>query len=194
MSKQKEERAILVLYPHLTRADVERVAAELGLVRHSVRPGDGVRQAYEQVWATDDRATAVNYLEDPLVSLSYLSIRGADRDKLASKFARKMETYDPEWALELAAGAVKPETQLEAISRLAVIFPSHDPAAFEVFKAYATAAPNPVLREAAVNAMAYRAWPEFLPLLEQIAREDPSDNVRMRANEILPIVRAAVNT
>jgi hypothetical protein len=183
-------RACPVVHPERTREDFEAVAAQLGLVQHRVTPGDE-RRAYEQVWATPDQATAVHYLEDPLVGLPYLSLRGGDLQHYITAFVRHLEVLDGEDALEMAEGALQPGTQVEAIAHLAVTFPEYDPRAFSLFWGYATRAPDPVVREAAVNNMAYHAWPEFIPLLERIVAEDPEENVRRRAREILPHLRAA---
>ena len=186
----KPSSIYMVLYPNVTREDFEKAAADLGFVQHETRPGDGARRAYEQVWATPDRTTAVNYLEDPLAGMNYLCLRGAHLDNFEPEFAERLDNYSPEEVLELAAGAKSHDKQVASLFRIAITFPEYEPEAFRIVEAYATQPPDPLLREAAVDAMGFRGWPEFVPLLERIAAQDPAVNVRQHAQEILSAVRA----
>jgi hypothetical protein len=178
-----------VLYPYVTRDDFERAATDLGFVKHHTTPG-GEREPYEQVWAGPDRTTALNYLESPLMGLHYVILRSHDLPTFSLAWARRLHIFNHQEALELARGATDHNRQVEALARLAVMFPQWDPQVFSVFEAYATQHPSPLLRAAAVNYMVFSCWPEFLPLLERIATQDAADNVRRRAQEIMPYVRA----
>ena len=178
------DRNCLVLYPHLTRADFEAAATTIGLDRYTTTAGDA-RRAYEQVWTTANSASAVHYLEDPLVGLTWISIRGVDVSSLTTAMALRIELIDREEALERAEGAVSHNVKLEALARVAVTFHQFDPRAFLVFAAFATEPGDALLREAAANLMAYRAWPEFVPVLGQMVADDADNNVRRRAAEVL---------
>ena len=187
------DQTCLMLYRSVTRADFEGAAADVGLRRHDTWPGDGARKAYQQVWVNKHRTAAVNYLEDPLIGGAYVALRG-DQDEIASltrELAMRLDLYDQDDAIELAVGARSRDVQVDAIYRVAVVFPKYDPRAFQIFETYATNAPDALLREAAVNAMAYRSWPEFAPLLEKIAANDASTEVRELASQVLPFVRRA---
>jgi hypothetical protein len=175
----------MVLYREVTRADFEKAAAELGFNHFETRPGDGRRVPYEQVWAVPDETTAVNYFEDPISGLNFILLRGAELSRLEMEFDERLHNYDPEETIELAEGAQSHDDQVEAITRLALTWPEYNPQVFKVFEAYATQPPNPLLREATVNAMGYHRWPEFRPLLERIAAQDPAENVRQHAQAIL---------
>lgn len=131
-----------VLYPPITRADFEEAATDLGFVHYETRAGDGARRAEEQVWSLPDRTTAVNYLEDPLAGVNYLIFRGTELSRFETPFARRLQIFSTEETVELAAGAVNHNTQVEAIVRLAVTFVEYDPDAYAVFEAYATQAPT----------------------------------------------------
>jgi hypothetical protein len=192
-----------VLYPHVTRADFERAATVLGFLRFETRPGDGKRVAYEQVWALPDRTTAVNYLEDPLAGLHYFNLRGARVPHFTTELMRRVQARSPEEVLADAVGPMPtdeyvtalnrmPEGEhIKALSRLAITFRAYDPDVLAIFEAYATKAPSPVLRHAAVNAMGFCLWPQIRTLLEQISAEDPAANVREHARAILAHVPAA---
>jgi hypothetical protein len=164
------------------------VATDLRLTHHETRPGDGDRLAYEQVWATADRTSAINYLEDPISGLHYLSIRGTLASRLVTKLAKRLDVYDEEDLLEHAATATTLEEQVRALNQVAIGFVDYHPAAMELLEGYATSAPLPQLRAAAVNAMGFRAWPQFRPVLEQVAAQDPDEGVRRRAASMLPFV------
>jgi hypothetical protein len=74
------------------------------------------------------------------------------------------------------------------------MFPSYQQDAFDIFAAFATQAQTALLREAAVDAMAYRAWPQFIPLLEKILASDVADNVQHRAEVVLKHIQAIHQT
>jgi len=154
--------------------------------------GDGERVAFEQVWASEDQTTALNYLEDPLLGLTWLSFRGADLDVFIRRIATQIELIDGADALVLAAAATEPSEKIVAIARLAAVFPVYDADAFRLFAAYATESADPHVRESAVNCMAYRGWSAFVPLLKWVIEHDSAPAVRQRAAEILPFVDDAL--
>jgi hypothetical protein len=192
-----------VLYPHVTQGDFERAATVLGFLRFETRPGDEKRVAYEQVWAFPDRTTAVNYVESPLAGVHYFNLRGARVPHFTTELTRRVQARSPEELLASAVGPMPHDEYVKALNRmpdgehiwalnrLAITFPAYDPAVFAIFEAYATKAPSPHLRRSAVNAMGFRLWPQFRPLLEQIIAEDPDESVREHAKAILAHVPAA---
>jgi len=180
-----------VLKPGVNRERIRAVAARAGLALANRIEGDGSRLSYEEAWAMPDRMTAVNYVEDPIVNLAYLVFRGENIDDLIGKLIPELPAFTHREALDMAKTGQTRNDQVRALYRIAVMFPEYNAEAFEVMREYSTKAQDPVLREAAVDAMVYRCWPEFIGLLEHIERNDPDKNVRQRASEILPHVRAA---
>lgn len=153
-------------------------------------PSDGDRLAYEEVWVTpnaDAPIAAVNYVEDPISNLRYLVVSGSDVPGAASGFAGLLPIYTSDELLHDALHATAHNDQVRAINRLAIGFAEFDPNVFVIIGTFATKAENPLLREAAVNAIGFRAWPEFREGLKVIAAEDPAENVRRRASMLLSV-------
>lgn len=182
----------IVLKPEAERADFHKATAALGLVKHGERPGDGQKESYQEIWATSDELNAVRYVEDPLSGTHFFSVRGPKTQSLVSQLARRLLVFAPEELIEMAQEAETHDEQVTAVFRLAVAFPQYDPGVFEIFSAYATQPPSPLLRMATLNAIGYRCWPECIPLLERVAQEDQDAQVRQTAERLLPYLREAV--
>lgn len=175
-----------VLRPDITRETFAKAATAVGLTKHSTLEGDGHKVAYEEIWVTPDQKNAVRFVDDPLTGTKFLRGQGPRRASYVRELQTKVKTYPPEEIIEQAQDAKQHDEQVQAIFRVAVTFPQFEPTAFEVFRAYATRAEDPVLRRATLNAMAYRSWKEFIPLMEEVADKDPDDEVRTTAQHLLP--------
>jgi hypothetical protein len=180
---------VFVLYDDVTRQHFQDAARTLGLEQHPAPPhlDDGV---HEEVWATPDQRSAVNYLEDPILGLSYIVMRGDPHGRLTHAMASRIQIFSPEEAIEFAVQEVDTRPQVEAIYRLAAMFPEHDPQVMEIFRAYATKSGDPTVREATVNAVGYWRWPELESLLEDVLRLDDNAGVKERARAVLALYPA----
>jgi hypothetical protein len=176
-----------VLREGVTRSDFEQAAVASGLVHFANRPG-GDRSGYEQVWAwpnVEHPTTGVNYIESPFVSFLYLVVHGCEVPLLVGKLTERLASYTASELLDGALQASTHDDQVRALNRLAIGFVEFDPAVLGIILDYVSRADNPLLREATVNAMGFRAWPQFRPILERLAAEDPVENVREHAARIL---------
>ena len=54
---------------------------------------------------------------------------------------------------------------MEALFHIAITFQDPDEGVFRVFRSFATEAPSPKQRVAALTAIGYHSWPEFLPVV-----------------------------
>ncbi|NMO21846.1 HEAT repeat domain-containing protein [Pyxidicoccus fallax] len=181
----------VVLKPGVKRQEFEQAALAVGLVKHREREGDGQKESYQQIWATQDEENSVHYVEDPLSGTTFFSIRGPKQQSLVFELARRVWAFAPEELIELAQEAETHDEQVKAVFRLAVANPRYQPDVFNVFSVYATKPPNPLLRAATLNAIGYRCWPECIPLLEGVARDDADAQVRQTAERLLPYLRQA---
>jgi hypothetical protein len=182
-----EAKVVLILKPGVTRAHFERAATDAGFAHFETRPGDGAR-AYEQVWAwphLERPHAAVHYLETELVHFPYVVVRGSEVPELAAKLTDRLPTYSRAELIDDAMNATEHDQQVYALNRLAVGFPKSEPAVFGIMMNFILGGATPLLREAAVNALGFHAWPEVKWLVEKIAAEDPHDNVRERAAALL---------
>lgn len=180
-----------VIKPGFSRKKMAAAASRVNLHLHQKQEGDGDRVAYAEMWATEDKKNAVSYVEDPISGMSYLHFQGPDHRKLVRELP--VSRYPPEEVIEKACMARKHDSRVDAIMRLAITFPSYDEDAYRIFCAYLEAE-HPLLRAATLNAMAYRSWPEFNPLFEKVAREDPDGEVRAQAERLLPVMLEAQKT
>jgi hypothetical protein len=181
------QEVCVVLREGVTRADFEQAATASGLVHFETRPG-GERAAYEQVWAwpdVDHPTAGVNYLESPFVSFPYLVVHGYEVPLLVGKLTAQLAAYTPGQLIDEAMQASTHDDQVHAVNRLAIGFVECNLAVLGIIMTFVFQAENPLLREAVVNAMGFRAWPQFRPLLERLAAEDPAENVRTHAARIL---------
>ncbi len=181
----------LVLRPGASRHKVREVLESVGLHLADVLQGDGQRLSQEEIWAKPDRTQVVAIVEDPLVHVVYLAIRGKNERRLAAALQSRIPTYTQSESIALARDAIAHDDRVRAIYRIAVMFPYFDAHALEIFRTFAMDAQDPTLREATVDAMLYRSWPEFIPLLEQMARDDRADSVRQRVADVLAHLQAA---
>lgn len=174
----------LVLYSDLGREDFVRVAEGRGWIKEKTREGDGDKVSYQEIWTTPDRTGVVNYVDDPLSGTRFLWLHGAGMDQILREIAARLPCYDQEDLLDLAAQPEDHDEAVQAVMRIAVGFPRFDPRALRVFEIYLQH-PSPLLRRATIQAIAYRRWPEGLPLLEKVAQEDPDEAVRAFARRVL---------
>ncbi|HVF42542.1 MAG TPA: hypothetical protein VM936_06010 [Pyrinomonadaceae bacterium] len=171
----------------VTRDMFEETAAELGFVKHDTWEAQGEGQSYEQVWTTPDKARAVNYVEDPLSRMSYIHLRGADLDELREEFDEKLATFWPDEIIGIFYEMRGHSDIVDNIYRLAILFPEYDPQVFHIFEGAATDPPDPKLRLAGLDALAYRTWPQSRAVVERVARDDKDEEVREQAAKILTL-------
>lgn len=176
-----------VLNEDATRAIVAKTLRGLGLVRQNVWEPAGKKEAYEEVWATQDKTRAVNYVEDPLSAMSYVCFRGADVTELTADFMRKVACFWPEELLETAYEPESLKDQVDNLYRLAITFPEYDPEVFEIFEGAVTDAEHSKLRLAGLDALSYHTWPESRELVESVARDDSDKKVKEAAERLLTL-------
>jgi hypothetical protein len=171
----------------VTREMFEETAAALGFVKQNTWEAQNEKEAYEQVWATPDKARAVNYVEDPLSRMSYIHLRGADLDELREEFDEKLATFWPDEMIEIFYEMTDHNDIVDNIYRLAILFPEYDPQVFHIFEGAATDPPDPKLRLAGLDALAYRTWPQSRAVVERVERDDSDEQVRAAARRLLPL-------
>jgi hypothetical protein len=178
----------LVLKPGVTRADFASAAADAGLAFFQELPGDGNREAYQQMWGwpnLEHPTAGVYYLESPLYGFPYVVVQGSELPLLAGKLTNRLAVYTRAELIDDAMNATEHNEKVHAINRLALVFVECEPAVLAIITNYILAGATPLLREAAVNAVGFRAWPQFRPLLEALAEQEKEANVRERAAAVL---------
>lgn len=174
----------LVLHEDIDHDYFVRVAEGQGWLKYKTYPGDGKKERFEEVWTTEDKANAIHFIDDPISGTRFLWVRGPHIRELLFEVYRRLPAYEPEELIQMAAEVREPNEVVDTLFRIAVAFPNFEPRAFRVFETYLTH-PTPLIREATVQAIAYRLWSEGIKLLEKVVQEDPDEGVRQFAQSIL---------
>jgi hypothetical protein len=186
MSKAKAE--ILVLEEDIGYEDFVAVAQDQGWIKYKTYFRDENNRRFEEVWATEDKANAIHYIDDPISGTRFLWVRGPKISELLFEIVGRLPAYEPEELIEMAIEASEYDEAVDALFRIGVGFPNFDPKAFAVFEIYLRQ-PSPLLRKATVQAIAYRLWPESIKLIEKVVQEEPDEGVRQFAESILNQVK-----
>lgn len=186
-SEDNQESVHRVLRGGVTRELFEETAAELGLIKQNTWEPKGGKEAYEQVWTTPDKTRAINYVEDPFTGTRYVHFRGHDLADLIEEFTKKLATYWPGELVERAYTTEDHDEYARNLYRLAITFEEHDPEVFHIFESVATEAPYPKLRLAALDALAFRTWPQSRAVVERVAGEDKDEEVKQAAQRLLTL-------
>lgn len=144
---------------------------------------------YEQVWSDPSGTCTLHLVEDEIAGMSYLQLE--DPHDSASHLLTALHKELPGWTLEEALIA----TQQGALDRslacsvLAVLGPiSAEPRVLAAV-AQLLAETSAQVRMRAVVAAACLGWPEFVPVLTELAEKDPQDYVRWRAADAVTAFR-----
>lgn len=164
------------------------VAEGQGWIKYKTYPGDNQKERFEEVWTTQDKANAIHYIDDPISGTRFLWVRGTHLNEILFEIARRLPAYEPEELVEMLVEADTPNNVVDALFRIAVGFPNFDSEILNIFETYLKH-PSPLIREATVQAIAYRLWPESIELLRNAAKEDPDKSVRQFAQSILDQVQ-----
>ncbi|HZH92118.1 MAG TPA: hypothetical protein VEX70_16090 [Pyrinomonadaceae bacterium] len=186
-SEDNQESVHLVLRSGVTRELFEETAAELGLTKQGTWEPKGEKEAYEQVWTTPDMMRAINYVEDPFTGMNYVHFRGSDLEELIEDFTDKLATYGPGELVERAYTTDEHDEYVHNLYRLAITFAEYDQEVFVIFENVATEAPHPKLRLAALDALAFRRWPQSRAVVERVGREDDDEGVKGAAQRLLTL-------
>lgn len=181
---RKIEGEFFVLHENIDHDYFVRVAEDQGWIKRKIHEGDGEREAFQEIWTTEDNANTINFVNDPITGTRYLWVRGSRLNEILFEICRSFPAYEPEELIQMVIEAEEHNKAVDALFRLAVAFPNFDPTVFQIFETYLTHS-SPVMREATIQAIAYRFWSESIPLLERVVQEDSDENVRQFAQNIL---------
>lgn len=182
------EEDIAVLKPHVDHGWFTRFADKQGWkLRHTYVPSTE-SPFFEEVWSTADESSAIHYVDDPRFACRFLWVRGAELRSILLAASRKLGFYDDDQLVEDAAEAEEAEEAVHAILRMGVGLRACRPDALEVYVAYLKHR-DPLVRKAAIQAIAYHHWPEAQKLLAEVVAHDADPEVRGFAAPILETSR-----
>jgi hypothetical protein len=179
-------RYILRDFPAREQVEEFADANEWPLV--SEAPGDPERYVSKHtIWLTPTTIT-LDYEEEYVSQHAYAYYRGRDLEAIPELVGKLEDALHP-WTREELLSAVSnsrtgPE-RARAVMRAALGAPlEFDQEFFEAVKSCMEAHDAP-LRNAAAFAAGSASWPQFRPLLERIASQDPEMEVREMAQGVL---------
>ncbi|MDC0668395.1 HEAT repeat domain-containing protein [Nannocystis radixulma] len=155
-----------------------------GLIFYDKIP-EGDANPEEVIWASRDAATRLHRLVDRFAGITYLVVDDADEASLAVGAIEELDGLSLATLLDAVAVDPKAARDLTVIAALGVLAPpSFEPRVFDEFSRL-LADEEPAIRARTISAIACPSWPEFVPLLEAMASDDPHDEVRSRASVAL---------
>jgi len=184
----------LILREGYSEGVVRRIAKASGWDELAKRPADARRNvALTVIWEVIPGLT-VSYYYEPLAEASCLIIRST-RDKAEIREVERLLNQTTVFAgdedlLSSAATGVSSCERALALLRLGLGGPVNFDQRY--FDQLASGADDPdgKIRLAAIRGITYTEWPQFRPLLGQLADHDPVRSVRKLARQVLLIFDA----
>ncbi|AKF11738.1 HEAT repeat domain-containing protein [Sandaracinus amylolyticus] len=139
----------------------------------------------EDIYTTEDGRTRIHWIQDPKISRGYIALAGENVEEVAELIRSGMSILGLEEIRQRALSATSRADRMRSIYDLALAAPiEHDPGIFEIFGSYLEDA-DPDVRGAAVLAISYVGWREFLEPLRTRASEDADGSVREDATILI---------
>lgn len=171
----------------VTRDAFGRTAVALGWLPHDVVQRSD-EAPYEEIWvAADD--TVVHYIEDELIGVSYLVVRGEREIAVAQDVADGVGTVGAADAAAMVRSATTSADRLRGLAYVAAIAPAERDD--ELLRALSETLgdADPEVRRGAVFACTYPSWPELDAVLERVSTDDPLPELRQVAAQTLTAIR-----
>jgi hypothetical protein len=145
---------------------------------------DGARQV---LWAVGP-GTSLTYTEDPVSHNAYAVLVSEDRQTFDEALHIVEEELMP-WTRRALLISIDEARDALALARAVIQAglgapDSYDEDFFTKIRE-AFSSPEKWVREAAVWATSYSPWPQYRPLLETVARDDPEEKLRSDASAVL---------
>lgn len=180
-----DEPLVFLLGNRTDHADFVRFARAKEWTLHEDRPSKGPKSAYEQIWVTPDRGTAIHYMADPTPKERFVVIYGRDTGDVAFQMgAANLDIHTRNDVFDRALVAATDPERVTVAWQLAVVAKVYDEAVLDLLKSLYDGADD-IVREAVINAIGYRGWPESRDFLEEVAIADPSADLRQNARDIV---------
>ncbi|MFD4857561.1 HEAT repeat domain-containing protein [Streptomyces atratus] len=168
-------------------ADSESVAAafiSLGLTRHASHSADTNQSPGEEIWLTDDTETAAHWIKDELLDVSYIAVRGVNAAALAGSIRSELPMDDIPQLQARAITDRDTDVLIDTLYRTAIVaYSGYDPQAFALLR-WGLNDPDPLIRRVSLLAVSITGWEAFSPVLDEISKQDPVEEVRDQAARV----------
>lgn len=174
----------IILKDEVAEDEINIVAQRNGWVLHKVILSTDI-SPYEKIWVFSAERISIHYIEDFLINIRYLTLKGENLSIVKSQVCSSLDIYKREEIFSMMEKAAERSQFIHAIYNIgALATQEFDPDIFDLFKD-ALANRDPEVRRAAIFATGYPAWPEFRELIEYIQFQDPEPTVRAYASLML---------
>lgn len=185
MPAPKDGPLVFLLGNRTDHTDFVQFARAKEWILHDDRPSKGPKRAYEQIWVTPDRGTAIHYMDDPTPKERFVVIYGRGTGDVAFQMgAAYLDIHTRDDVFNRALVATTDPERITVTWQLGVVAKVYDEGVFDLLKSLYDGADD-IVREAVINAIGYRGWPESRSFLEEVANEDPSADLRQNARDIV---------
>lgn len=174
----------LVLKPDRNWDVVRDYLREQGMEEVRTVENPGAINQIEEIWANELQTDSVHIVDDPISGTDYLRILGEQAESYAYEMAVSLPVFLPAALFEDLRNAGSRNEVVDILFRIAVSFPEYHEEAEHAFD-YFSQDEHPMMRRAAMQAMAYRTIPEYFPMLERARDNDPDAENRAFAAELL---------
>ena len=185
--EQRREGTFLVLHEDITYESFFKAMEEEGFIKVETIPGDGETTPFEDIWLNPERRNRVYFVHDPVVDTSYIRVRDKGKSDLIGELVGWFPSYSEGDTLKAAALALEDDDEEEAVRAIfnvAVKFYHYHHSQTMMFERYLNSS-NPEIRRGAIRAISFQLWPECARLLEKVIQEDPEEDIRAYAQEVL---------
>ncbi|MCX4395279.1 MULTISPECIES: HEAT repeat domain-containing protein [unclassified Streptomyces] len=156
----------------------------LGLTRHAAHNAETNQPSDEEIWLTNDAETAAHWINDELLDVSYITVRGVNAAALADSIRSELPMDDIPKLQARAIADRDPDVLIDTLYRTAIVAcSSYDPKAFALLR-WGLNDPNPLIRRVSLLAVSITGWESFAPTLDEIIKQDPVDEVRDQAARV----------
>lgn len=182
----------VLLKTSVTRGDVEYMAIDYEWQLYTRQPQSESQGAYT-VWTdgdADDQSVII-YTEDGWAELRYLSVEGVNAPGVIDQIRASIDVYQQDELLRGVADAAAPHERVAALRKLGVsLSKEFEPAAFAALCKGLTD-PEPRARLAAIAAIGFPAWPQFIEPLTRVQESDDDIRVLRRAARMMGLLQQA---
>ncbi|MFE4829912.1 hypothetical protein [Streptomyces sp. NPDC056672] len=161
----------------------------LGFARYDAPTAEPQPVSENEIWLSNDERSAVHWIVDDLIGVSYLAVRGTDAIALSEQLRIQLPT-DSVVKLQLRAIADRDtDALMDTLYRTAVAADSgYDPDAYSLLR-WGLNDLDPLVRRVALVAVSITGWTEFAELLAWVSAHDPVEQVRAQAISVCTLLR-----
>jgi hypothetical protein len=147
----------------------------------------GENVPYIMTYKTPNEKTGINYIENHVLNVPHIIIRGENQEKIAEILANKLDFYT---ITELQNFIHSNPEDDQVLARIIYLFATaveredFNPSHFATFE-YCLTHPISNVRRASMMGVGGVGWREFQPILENVKANDPDPELRGYANTTL---------